>query len=202
MCTLHSLIYKGIEDSHNRNFDLEFFEELDKKYGVDKSRYEYAERVENFSINNETNIQEKLNKVMLEADVAIFDSHYQGVRHGKHSDDKWFEKNRLLFTIFDFFALSQISKKIFLNYPFNVFQTRKEIVSNELFSISLAIREGRMNDFLSVIKTLPNRLGVHIGIVYSSLAQIYLRERHAEIFFMVETPFLVAGLYVLIGILL
>lgn len=92
-------------------------------FGKDNSRNIFNEYVRLINIVDENVIERKLSKVLEVVDTTITDNYYSSTREGKTPGKRWFRKNFLLFSIIDFVAEYQekVIKKIFINYPFNIY---------------------------------------------------------------------------------
>lgn len=87
----------------------------------------------------------------------------------------------------------KIKKKFFLNYPFSVYQTRKEDATKDILAAVSLIKKNQPEIFLKKTKQIHSEFKVNLTVVYSSLFQVYIREHFASEFLIIEVPYLVPG---------
>lgn len=72
-------------------------------------------------IQDRSSIEVRLEEAIRHTRAVISDSHFQRVRKGHSPDVSWYSKNLLIFDLLEHIAKTSIPKKIFMNYPFNIY---------------------------------------------------------------------------------
>jgi hypothetical protein len=139
--------------------------------------------------------------ILQEVQTVILDSHSQRLREGIEPSAAWFSKNALLLQLIDLIAENKkIKKKFFLNYPFSVYQTRKEDATKDILSAVSLIKKNQPEIFIKKAKQIHGEFKVNLTIFYSSLFQVYLREHYASEFLIIEVPYLVPSVELFRGL--
>ena len=154
-----------------------------------------AQKVELHQVNDPVTLKRLLPILTVRAQVAIFDSSAQRLREGQELSQAWISKNSLLLQLTEELITSKhIRKKLFLNYPFSLYQTRKEESAKELLSAVRLLQQSQPEFFRQKIEQIHRDHKVAMPILFQSIFQVYLREQHPGEFFVVEIPYLIPGL--------
>jgi len=168
---------------------------LDQHFGENKSRDVVAQKVELVQIQDPIGLKRLFPEISAKAHIALFDSYTQRLREGQDATPGWFSKNSLLLQLIDQLVESKhIKKKLFLNYPFSVFQTRREGATKEILNSVILLKKSQHELFRRKIEQIHKEFKTAVPIIYSSLFQVYLREQYPSEFFIVEVPYLIPGL--------
>ena len=126
--------------------------------------------------------------------IVVMDSHMQRLRVGVQPGTDWFSKNSLIIQMIEIVSqCKSIRKKLFLNYPFSVYQTRRSGAAKEIMNSVTLIKQSQPDFFEKKAKQICKDFKINSTVFYSSLVQVYLREQMAGEFFIVEVPYLIPG---------
>ena len=167
---------------------------MDRSFGENRSRDMFNQRVNLTLAQDPVSLKKVLANLLEHSQIVVLDSHSQRLRAGKEPSREWHTKNSLLLQVIDAVAESKrIKKKIFLNYPFSVYQTRRGTSTKEIFSAVSLIKKSQPDFFLKKANQVKKDFKICLEVFYSSLFQVYLREQFATEFFVIEVPYLVSG---------
>lgn len=176
---------------------------MDEKFGLNMSRDVYASRVDLIQIQDSARMTKVLSNSLDHIDAAIFDSHSQKIREGQTPSYPFYARNSILLEFVDHIVLTKtIRKKLFINYPFNIYQTGKEDATADILEAISVIKRSDAGKFKEKIDHIHKEFKINIPVIYSSLFQVYLREQYATDFFFIEVPYLIPGIDILQGLYL
>lgn len=129
--------------------------------------------------------------------TVVLDSYSQAVREGRECTPLWHSRNNLILQVIDILAESKkVKKKIFLNYPYNVYQTRRESAAKDILNVLSFMKKSQPELCTKKIEQIHKEFKVSPSIVYSSIFQVYIREMHPSEFFIIEVPYLISAVNV------
>lgn len=194
---------QGSEEVHHQVFDNSYFAHLDSHFGPNMSRDVFANKVDLVLLTDSSSVTRLLPSLVENVEAAIFDSHSQRVREGQELNYHWYAKNDLLLQLVDQIVQSKnIKKKLFLNYPFNIYQTRKEDATPDILTAISHIKSREPAEFKKKVQSIHKEFKVNLTVMYNSLFQVYLRESYASEFFFIEVPYLIPGVEIFPGLYL
>lgn len=194
---------QGPEEVYYQVFENAYYSYLDEKFGLNMSRDVFANRVDLIQVQDSSNMTKVLGDSLENIDAAIFDSHSQKMRESQSPGYAFYSKNAILLELVDHIVQTKsIRKKLFLNYPFNIYQTGKEDATADILEAISMIKKRGAGNFRQKIEHIHKEFKVNIPVIYSSLLQVYLREQYASDFFFIEVPYLIPGVDGLRGLYL
>ena len=146
-------------------------------------------------VQDPVNLKRIANEILKEVQIAVLDSHSQRLRVGREPKQDWHSQNSLLLQMIDIIVQDRsIKKKLFLNYPFSIYQTRRAGAAKEILNAVTLIKQSQPDFFNKKAKQVCKDFKINSSVFYSSLFQVYLREQMAGEFFVVEVPYLIPGI--------